>query len=95
VYFVVLAADYDETLASRGRVDSATVMALERVKASGRKLLLVTGRELPDLLAACPELELFNLVVCENGALLYDPATRTETPLADPPRPRWSSILQK
>ena len=34
---------------------------------------MVTGRELDELLDVCPEVELFDLVVAENGALLYDP----------------------
>src|SRR5437667_155207 len=44
--FLALAAVYDGTLAHHGRVDEATLAALQRVRASGRRLLLVTGREL-------------------------------------------------
>ena len=42
--FRVLAADYDGTLAHHGRVAPSTVAALRRLKDSGRKLVLVTGR---------------------------------------------------
>ncbi len=66
-------------------MDQATVEALERLKRSGRKLLLVTGRELPDLVAVCPRLDLFDRVTAENGVLLYDPATKQERPLAPAP----------
>ena len=45
----VLACDYDGTLARHGHVEAATLDALKRLKESGRKLILVTGRELPDL----------------------------------------------
>jgi len=83
--YLALAVDYDGTLATRGRVDAPTAAALERVRASGRRLLLVTGRELTDLARVCDRLDLFDRVVAENGALLYDPATREERPLADPP----------
>lgn len=85
MYFLALATDYDGTIAHQGTVDGATVAALRRFKDSGRRLLLVTGRELPDLRRACPDLELFDRVIAENGALLYDPATEQERPTADAP----------
>lgn len=50
MFFVALATDYDGTLARNGRVDAPTIEALQEVKRSGRKLILVTGRDLPDLL---------------------------------------------
>ncbi len=81
----VLACDYDDTLATRGEVDEHTVKTLERVSRSGRKLLLVTGRELDDLLTVFPHADLFDLIVAENGGLLYDPGQRTREPLADAP----------
>ena len=58
--YLALACDYDGTLARDGRVDRPTLAALERVRASGRKLLLVTGRELDDLAATFEYLELFH-----------------------------------
>jgi len=78
-----LATDYDGTLASHGVVDAPTLAALERLKASGRKLLLVTGRELSDLRSVFPAIDLFDAIVAENGALLYLPA-RGEQVLAAP-----------
>jgi hydroxymethylpyrimidine pyrophosphatase-like HAD family hydrolase len=83
--YLVLACDYDETLAPGGRVEAPTLDALRKLRETGRKVLLVTGRELPDLLALLPEPELFDRIVAENGALLYRPASREERPLADPP----------
>ena len=44
-----LATDYDGTIAHDGRVDADTLAALERVRAAGLRLLLVTGREPDDL----------------------------------------------
>jgi HAD superfamily hydrolase (TIGR01484 family) len=81
----VLACDYDDTLATSGAVADETVKALERVSRSGRRLMLVTGRELDDLLRVFPHTDLFDLVVAENGALLYEPAQRTRDPLAGAP----------
>src|SRR6058998_1123259 len=80
-----LACDYDGTIAWDGRVDEPTIEALQQVRQSGRKLLLVTGRELEDLIQVFPKLELFDRVVAENGALLYRPASGEETRLAEPP----------
>ncbi|MFA7097544.1 MAG: HAD-IIB family hydrolase [Gammaproteobacteria bacterium] len=81
----VLACDYDGTLAHHGRVDTDTLAALRRVRDSGRKLILVTGRQLDDLLAVFPDVDLFDTVVAENGALLYQPAARERKMLGEPP----------
>ncbi len=62
-----------------------TEAALARVRASGRRVVLVTGRELDDLRLRCPNLDAFDLVVAENGALLFDPRTEQVDELADPP----------
>jgi HAD superfamily hydrolase (TIGR01484 family) len=90
----VLATDYDGTLAHDGRVDAATLKALQRVKESGRKLILVTGRELDELLDVFPELDVFHSVVAENGALPYRPDTREERTLAEPPPPEFVERLE-
>jgi phosphoglycolate phosphatase (TIGR01487 family) len=84
--FRAIACDYDRTLAHDGRVVPETVEALRRGRASGRKLILITGRTLDDLRTVFSELSLFDLVVAENGALLFDPALGYEEPLcASPP----------
>jgi HAD superfamily hydrolase (TIGR01484 family) len=82
-----LAVDYDGTLATDGVVDDRTVEALRRVRESGRRLILVTGRIIPQLLHVFPQIRLCNLVVADNGAVLYDPELDEKYPLADlPPR---------
>ncbi len=83
--FLALATDYDGTLAHHGVVDQPTLDALHRLRASGRKLLMVTGRVLPELRLTYANLELFDRIVVENGATLYDPATEEEKVLAEPP----------
>ena len=85
MYFIALATDFDGTIAEDGVVAEATLEALRELKRSERKLLLVTGRQLPDLKAAFPELGLFNMVVAENGAVLFDPKTGVEILLAPAP----------
>ena len=56
--YLALASDYDGTLAKDGEVDELTIRALERLVQSGRKLILVTGRELPDLQSVFSRLDL-------------------------------------
>jgi hydroxymethylpyrimidine pyrophosphatase-like HAD family hydrolase len=95
MFFVALAVDYDGTLAQDGRVDVSTIKALEEVRRSGRKLVLVTGRDLTDLERVFSELALFDLIVAENGALLYDPAKKEETALAEAPSAAFVARLQE
>lgn len=80
-----LATDYDGTLAREGRVDADTIAGLARFRASGRRLFLVTGRVMPDLKAVFPRLDLFDLVVAENGGLIYAPQSGKTRLLAPPP----------
>ena len=93
--FLLLAADYDGTLATDGQVDEPTLDALKRLRASGRKSVLVTGRHLPELRDIFPALELFDRVIAENGALLYRPATREEKLLCEPPNDNFVSALRE
>jgi hydroxymethylpyrimidine pyrophosphatase-like HAD family hydrolase len=83
--YFALACDYDGTLAQDGKVEEASLGALEQLKSSGRRLVLVTGRELPGLKAVFPRIELMDLVVAENGALLHDPRQQSEKVLAPAP----------
>ena len=84
--YLALACDYDGTLAHAGMVAETTIAALESLLASGRKLILVTGREIDDLLKVFPRCDLFEWIVAENGCLLYRPATQEQLYLyAAPP----------
>ena len=86
--FDALATDYDGTIAHDGVVDAGTVAALERARNSGLRLIMVTGRELTDLFNTFPAIDLFHLIVAENGAVLYEPPTKAITVLAPaPPQP--------
>ena len=73
-----IAADYDGTLAHNGRVAKDTLQTLQRVRESGRKVVLITGRELESLQSVFTEVGIFDLIVAENGALLYYPSTGEE-----------------
>jgi HAD superfamily hydrolase (TIGR01484 family) len=91
-----LAADYDGTLAHHGQIEDATWDALRRLRDSGRKLVMVTGRQLEDLFAIAPHLEIFDRIVAENGALVYEPATRETRPTSDvEPPARFVEALRR
>jgi len=93
--YLALAADYDGTLATDGVVDDDTVEALRRLSASGRKLILVTGRQLGDLLRVFPEARSFDAVVAENGAVLHRPGNQETRVLAPPPSPHFVEALKR
>lgn len=80
-----LATDYDGTIATHGTVDPDTLDALGRLRDAGGTLVLVTGRELPELKQVFPGIGLFHLVVAENGAMLYWPDTEAVKLLAPAP----------
>jgi HAD superfamily hydrolase (TIGR01484 family) len=92
--FVCLACDFDGTLASDGVVPDDVIQALTRVTASGRSLILVTGRRLEDLFRVFNHVDLFDCVVSENGALLYRPLTRVARTLAEPPPKNFIDALR-
>ena len=101
-----LATDYDGTLAQDGHVSPETLDALRRLRASGRKVILVTGRELPELQSVFPDLAVCDAVVAENGGLLYWPAEQREEVLVGlstgkvtfddglPARTFWTTLYQ-
>jgi hydroxymethylpyrimidine pyrophosphatase-like HAD family hydrolase len=80
-----LATDYDGTFAHNGAASPSTLAAAQRWKDAGHKLILVTGRELNELIAIFPQISMFDLAVMENGAVLYHPTTGAIETLAAPP----------
>lgn len=77
-----------------GHLARTTVAALRRWRRSGRKLILVTG-ETPQELCDFSHLELFDVLVAENGALLMDCARHHEQRLAKPPPKTLVQALQQ
>jgi hydroxymethylpyrimidine pyrophosphatase-like HAD family hydrolase len=94
MHYQVLACDYDGTVARDGLMNADTAAALARLRASGRRIVLVTGRRLEELLTVCPDLGPFDLVVAENGAILYTPSSREAVTLAEPPPPGFVEALR-
>ena len=93
--YLTLCTDYDGTIAHDGGVDAETIAALEELRASGRKLVLVTGREIEDLLQVFERVDLFDRIVAENGALIFRPKTREERVLGEEPPASFIGELQK
>lgn len=93
--YAALATDYDGTLAYDGTVDDETTEALRRAKAEGLRLVMVTGRELTDLFNTFPHSDLFDRIVAENGAVLYEPATKAIEAIAPPPPPALVAALER
>src|SRR5262252_6641705 len=92
--YLVLACDFDGTIASDGNVRDETLAALRRLRDSGRKIVLVTGREMEDLLKIFPAIEVFDRVVAENGGVLYRPASREYRALGEPPSAAFVEALR-
>ena len=93
--FRALACDYDGTLATHDRMAAATLEALQRVRAAGVRLVLVTGRTLFELTRVCERVDLFDAVVAENGAVLYFPADSAVRDEGPPPPTRLIAALDR
>jgi HAD superfamily hydrolase (TIGR01484 family) len=93
--YLALVTDYDGVIAHDGRPSGSALSALERLRTSGRRVILITGRSLDNLRESCPNLSLFDYVVTENGATVYEPRTGEETLLAKPPPAEFINRLEE
>jgi len=93
-YFCLI-CDYDGTIAHDGRCAPSTVEALKKVRASGRKLILATGRQLEELQEVFPDYAIFDRIVAENGAVLYRPSSKDWKVLAAAPPPEFVDELRR
>lgn len=93
--YLALVTDYDGVIAHDGCPSGAAIAAIQRLRSSGRRAVLITGRRLDDLIGVCQHLDLFDCVVAENGAVIYEPATRKETLLAKPLPPQFVERLKE
>lgn len=70
-YFRAIAIDFDGTLTAGGLPSDAVLAAIDQVRATGIRTVLVTGRILSELREVFPEAErYFDAIVAENGAAL-------------------------
>ena len=92
--YLIAAFDYDGTIAHHGGVNEETIESLRQLKASKRKIILVTGRELDELKKIFPDHTLFDRIVAENGALIYNPSTLEERLLGEAPPESFIQFLK-
>ncbi|HHP7231481.1 MAG TPA: HAD family hydrolase [Xenococcaceae cyanobacterium] len=95
MYYQAIATDYDGTIATAGQVSATTMVALKRWQKTGRKLILVTGRQLDDLYTVFPDANCFDCIVAENGALVFFPTTQEQKLLGSTPPDSLIKALQQ
>ncbi|MDQ2753625.1 MAG: Cof-type HAD-IIB family hydrolase [Bacteroidota bacterium] len=93
--YLILASDYDGTLAHHDVVNDTTIEKIKQIKISNRKIALITGREMADLERVFPQYKVFDYIVAENGALIYNTATGTEELLGPAPDAAFVDELKK
>lgn len=93
--YQIAAFDYDGTIAHHGKVAEEVIESLKQLKASKRKIVLVTGRELDELKTIFPQHMVFDRIVAENGALIYNPSTLEERLLGEKPPEAFVEDLKR
>ena len=93
--YLALATDYDGTLAKDGQVDEPTLAALERFRDSGRRLILVTGRELDELLEIFPQSTSSSAWSPRTAPCCTAPTGREQKVLGEPPPPELVEAIRK
>lgn len=91
----VLALDYDGTIATDGRMHPDVRGAIADARQQGVAVALVTGRRVSDLRRAVGDLDCFDVVVAENGAVLEFPASGRHVLLTHPPREAFVEALRR
>jgi hydroxymethylpyrimidine pyrophosphatase-like HAD family hydrolase len=93
--WLAFATDFDGTIATDAVVDEPTQLALVRLRSANVRRLLVTGRHLSDFEAMGSFLAIFDMVVAENGAVLFDPASDETRTLSPPPPEAFVAELSR
>ena len=93
--FSILACDYDGTLATDGKVPKPVFLSLAALRKTGRKLALITGRRLSDLKKVCKDFSAFDVIVAENGAVVFWPGKDSCQVLASPPPAKLVEALRR
>jgi hydroxymethylpyrimidine pyrophosphatase-like HAD family hydrolase len=89
-----LATDFDGTIAEEGIMQPEVYAAISRARERGMKVILVTGRELRDFESLDVDLRVFDQVVAENGAVLYEPGAGVQTLLAPAPSEKLVDMMR-
>ena len=71
-YFRAIAIDFDGTLTAVGPPSDTVLQSIDRVRAQGLSVILVTGRIAAELRAVFPGVDrYFDAIVAENGAVVW------------------------
>ena len=70
--YSALATDYDGVIAMDGRPSNSAIAAIQRLRATGRRAILITGRRLDDLIQCFPQFDTFDYIIAENGAVAFN-----------------------
>ncbi|MGD1237568.1 HAD hydrolase family protein [Mycobacterium seoulense] len=93
-FFKVVAADFDGTLTSSGKLDPEVLRAIDQARSDGLTIVVATGRIGAELHAEFPQLaEHVDALILENGAVLWFDG-QTEA-LAPPVGPDLDEALAK
>jgi len=93
--YLALVADFDNTLATQGAVSDSTQEALARLRASGRRLVVATGRILEDLLELWPPAAEADCIVAETAGIVYEPSARETIVLGEPAPEELAALLKE
>jgi hydroxymethylpyrimidine pyrophosphatase-like HAD family hydrolase len=92
--FRALALDYDGTIAINGVLNPDVKAAILEARARGVGVLLVTGRILAQLRKVAPDIDFFDAIVAENGAVLSFPNGPSRL-IGEPPSERFLTELRR
>lgn len=90
----VLALDYDGTIATDGLLHADVRSAIGDVRARGVVVVLATGRILSELRVLVGDIDAFDAVVAENGAVLALPRSGRTIVLSAPPHEGLLGLLR-
>ncbi len=93
--FLVLALDFDGTIAENGVLNPKVRAAIAELRGRGVVVILVTGRILEDLRGVCGDLHFVDGVVAENGAFILFPDTGYSMNLSQAPPPHFLDELRR
>lgn len=94
MYCRVLACDFDGTIADDGSLAPEVSAALADARTRGISVILVTGRVLEDLRLAGVDLNAFDAVVAENGAVVWFSGRDSRLAIGSPPPDRLLAELR-
>src|SRR5436309_924081 len=91
----VLVLDYDSMGVTKSFIKPDVCAAVDDARFHGIVVILVTGRVLTELPGALNDLQRFDVVVAENGAVLFFPESQRTVQLGAEPPERFLAGLRQ